>query len=146
MKTLLRFWFMGLLSVVILAGCGGGGGGTTGGDTTGAPSVVTKASSAVSATICPTGGIQVDAGIDDNKNGVLDPAEVDSTQYVCNGTNGTIGTSGANGLNALVAVTTEPSGANCTTGGKKVSVGPDTNGNGILDTAEIASSNYICNG
>jgi hypothetical protein len=90
--------------------------------------------------VCPTGGISVDAGVDNNGNGVLDTAEVTSTQFVCNGTAGT------NGFNALVSITTEPPSANCTTGGKKVSVGSDTNVNSILDNAEIISSSYICNG
>ncbi|WP_375323848.1 collagen-like protein [Flagellimonas sp. GZD32] len=34
---------------------------------------------------CTAGGIKVETGIDDNGNGTLDLAEVDSTEYVCNG-------------------------------------------------------------
>ncbi|SDX14683.1 DUF7151 family protein, partial [Flagellimonas zhangzhouensis] len=34
---------------------------------------------------CSAGGIKVESGIDDNGNGTLDLAEVDSTEYVCNG-------------------------------------------------------------
>jgi len=37
---------------------------------------------------CPTGGVSIDAGIDSNGNGVLDPSEITSTQYVCNGDKG----------------------------------------------------------
>ena len=142
MRNPRRFMFAGLLLLFVAAvsGCGSGGGATGGSNVSGENSVVTAVRNSVSAAVCPTGGISVDAGIDDNGNGVLDAAEVDSTQYVCNGTNGTTGT------NALVAVTTEPSGANCATGGKKVSVGPDTNANGALDASEITSSDYICNG
>ena len=34
---------------------------------------------------CPTGGTQIDSGIDSNSNGVLDADEVEQTSYVCNG-------------------------------------------------------------
>jgi hypothetical protein len=95
---------------------------------------------------CANGGISVDAGIDTNGSGVLDASEVTSTQYVCNGAAGTNGTNGTNGLAALVSVTTEPASTNCASGGKKVSVGLDSNGNGMLGNSEITSSDYICNG
>ena len=87
--------------------------------------------------ICPTGGITVQSGIDTNGNGVLDPSEVTSTQYVCNG---------ASGTTALVSMTAEPAGTNCANGGQKVSAGLDTNGNGILDASEVTTTGYVCNG
>jgi len=91
------------------------------------------------------------------------------TKYICNGATGvtgptgltgpqgpagpqgvvgTNGTNGTNGYNTLVKTTTELAGANCATGGTKVEVGLDINGNGILDAAEIisAQTKYICNG
>src|SRR5688500_17711103 len=34
---------------------------------------------------CPNGGTKVEAGVDDNKNGVLDSDEVINTTYVCDG-------------------------------------------------------------
>ena len=34
---------------------------------------------------CPNGGVRIDTGIDTNGNGVLDPSEIQSTAYVCNG-------------------------------------------------------------
>ncbi len=40
----------------------------------------------------------------------------------------------------------EPAGSNCGTGGIKLSFGPDTNGNAVLDAAEITSTSYVCNG
>ena len=92
---------------------------------------------------CPNGGVQVQIGTDTNNNGVLDPSEVVSTQYVCNGSNGTIG---SNGTTGLVKSTTEPAGANCANGGIKVETGTDTNNNGVLDPSEITATNYICNG
>jgi len=32
---------------------------------------------------CINGGTRIDVGLDDNRNSILDPAEIDSTQYVC---------------------------------------------------------------
>ncbi len=124
-----------------LTGCSGGGGGAAGPNSApGEHSVVAAVRNSAPMSACANGGISVDAGIDVNGNGILDPSEVTSTQYVCNGANGT------NGLNALVSVTTEPMGTNCANGGNKVNVGPDTNGNGVLDASEITSTDYICSG
>jgi hypothetical protein len=48
----------------------------------------------------------------------------------------------------LVKTTTEPTGANCATGGVKIEYGLDANGNGILDAGEINATltKYVCNG
>lgn len=64
------------------------------------------------------------------------------------GANGSNGANGADGKNALVSTTLEPAGANCATGGTKIEVGIDVNGNGILDAGEINASQtkYVCNG
>ncbi len=145
-KTLTRGNAAGLLlsAMLIISGCSGGGGGggsSAGGNTVSAEnSVVTAVRNSAPVSACPQGGIQVDAGIDDNGNGVLDPAEVDSTQYVCNGANG------SSGLTVLVSMTNEPAGTNCATGGKKISAGNDVNANNVLDAGEITSTDYICNG
>ena len=116
--------------VAIVSGCGGGRGSSpASGTASGENSVVTAVRNSVSATVCPTGGISVDAGIDTNSNGVLDTSEVTSTQYVCNGATGTSGTSGTNGTNGtdglsvLFSVTDELAGPNCASGGKKVTAG-----------------------
>jgi DNA-binding beta-propeller fold protein YncE len=37
---------------------------------------------------CPTGGAQVDAGIDNNRDGQLSDDEVDETTFICNGADG----------------------------------------------------------
>jgi alkaline phosphatase len=82
------------LVVVLLTACSGGGGGG-GGAATGGGNTVIAANSTIAVvrgaapvSACPNGGIQVDAGIDDNGNSILDPSEVNSTQYVCNGETG----------------------------------------------------------
>ena len=142
--VILAVLIMGALFAACSGGGGGGGGG--GGETTAMPSVATKVYSAVSTTICPSGGIQVDAGIDDNGNGILDPAEVDSTQYVCNGLNGTNGTNGSDGLTTRISVTSEPAGSYCSGGGLKITAGVDANGNGILDAGEAGTPSYVCSG
>lgn len=36
---------------------------------------------------CENGGQRIDTGVDDNRNGVLDPNEVDATAYICHGRN-----------------------------------------------------------
>jgi hypothetical protein len=64
------------------------------------------------------------------------------------GANGTNGSNGTDGKNALVSTTLEPAGANCASGGTKIEVGIDVNGNGVLDAGEINASQtkYVCNG
>src|SRR5688572_24592039 len=59
---------------------------------------------------CQYGGLKIEAGIDDNRNELLEPGEVDNTNYVCNGQPGN------NASKNLIKVTPEPSGANCSTG------------------------------
>ena len=140
MRNAMLCAFICVMLAIGIIGCStnGNSGGAT---ATNSESVATAVRNTAPVSICPNGGISVDSGIDINGNGLLDTTEVQNTQYVCNGTNATNGT---NGLNALVIVTSEPSGTNCPYGGSKVSVGLDSNSNGILDTSEITSSNYIC--
>lgn len=47
---------------------------------------------------CTDGGIKVESGQDTDGNGVLDPGEVTSTTYVCNGAEGPQGNPGPTGL------------------------------------------------
>lgn len=53
---------------------------------------------------------------------------------------------GVAGLNALVSIVTEPPSENCESGGAKISVGQDADANGILDSSEVESVSFICNG
>lgn len=67
----------------------------------------------------------------------------------CQGEDGVIGPAGedgTNGLNSLVNITNEASGTNCENGGIKVEVGIDGNSNGVLETDEVLSTTYVCNG
>lgn len=86
---------------------------------------------------CANGGQRIDIGADDNGNNILDPAEIETTSYTCNG---------ADAVAHLVDVTAEPAGANCATGGRRIDHGMDANGNNVLDPAEIAGTSYVCNG
>ena len=95
---------------------------------------------------CADGGLMIESGIDDNGDGTLDAAEVDTTTYVCNGEGGDPGDPGDPGVSALVNITDEPAGDNCASGGQMVEAGIDDNGDGILDPAEVDTTNYVCNG
>jgi len=109
---------------------------------------------------CEFGGTRIDAGRDDNGNGALDTDEIDSTQYVCDGT--AAGETGEpiddtlggveQGMNeggepsTLVDVSAEPAGVNCATGGQAIATGVDDDGDGVLDSDEVTDTTYICNG
>jgi hypothetical protein len=82
--------------------------------------------------------------------GATGPAGVAGPQGIQGvaGTNGINGVNGTNGLNSVALTAVEPAGANCASGGVKLEFGPDVNGNGLLDAAEIvpALTQYVCNG
>jgi hypothetical protein len=91
---------------------------------------------------CPHGGSVVSVGLDDNRNTVLDDAEVRQHTVVC--------------LRApieqppsppqvVVRLVPEPAGEHCSEGGTAVQSGPDHNGNGQLDDAEVSHTDYVCN-
>jgi len=62
------------------------------------------------------------------------------------GTHGENGSNGSSGLTTLATTTLEPEGDNCQSGGVKISVGIDINGNGVLEEVEKLETSYICNG
>jgi len=116
---------------------------------------------------CANGGQQITSGVDKNGNGVLDADadEVTATTYICNGAtgaagaagsdgatgaagaDGAAGATGATGASSLVRITAEPAGANCVNGGKKIEIGVDTNGDGVLEDSEVNAPQtaYTCN-
>jgi hypothetical protein len=79
--------------------------------------------------------------------GVPGPPGVPGPQGVP-GPTGATGIQGTPGKNTLILTTTEPAGANCSTGGVKQEYGVDANGNGTLEPGEIDATltKYICNG
>jgi len=93
---------------------------------------------------CPAGASRIQSGLDTNRNATLDLSEVTATTLICNGSNGA---AGSNGIGSLIAVVAEPAGVlHCAAGGSRITSGPDGNGNGVLDIAEVASTAYVCNG
>lgn len=88
---------------------------------------------------CASGGSRIDSGLDDNANGQLEAAEIVGSQYVCNG-------SGSSSAQSLIAISDEPAGTNCPNGGERFSAGRDTDTDGVLDSAEITSTGYACDG
>ncbi len=95
---------------------------------------------------CGSGaGFRVESGLDLNRNGALDTAEVRTTAYVCHGADGSNGTAGAAGANSLIR-TTDGAQVCGAYGGLKVESGVDANRNGVLDSAEVSNTGYVCNG
>jgi alpha-tubulin suppressor-like RCC1 family protein len=86
---------------------------------------------------CANGGVAVSWGVDDNANGVLDPSEVDDTEYRCS-------PAPAPAPRVLVRTATEPRGPNCEHGGTVVRSGIDANFNGSLDDDEATETAYVC--
>ncbi len=97
---------------------------------------------------CPGGGVRLQTGPDQNRNGELDDAEIDpaQTRYLCHGQPGRDGTDGRDAIPTLVALDPIAPGADCPAGGTAILTGPDTNGNGLLDPDEVQSTRPVCNG
>ncbi|WP_197477257.1 hypothetical protein, partial [Alcanivorax sp. HI0044] len=89
---------------------------------------------------CPSGGKRIETGQDDNADGILQAAEIDQSDYLCNGENGD------SAISSLVRVEQEAAGANCSAGGYVLHTGMDANANAYLDSSEISESHYVCNG
>lgn len=86
---------------------------------------------------CGNGGYKVTTGLDTNKNGQLDAAEVTATSYVCNG------------LNSLTRLSQLPSTHNpgpnqCEFGGTKIDSGLDLNGDKTLQDTEVQTTSVVC--
>lgn len=126
-----------LMSVVALAGCGDD-------EVPGENGI----SSLVSTTAepagdnCTNGGTRLDIGPDTNGDGVLDAEEITDTEFTCSGEDGDDGA----GSLTLVSTTAEAAGANCADGGQRVDFGIDDNGDGVLDSAEIDGTTFVCDG
>lgn len=96
---------------------------------------------------CPEGGQQIRTGPDTNQNGALDPPEVTSTTFVCDGADGQEEMDGIDGANgSLVRVSVEPPGSACLNGGSRIESGPDANRDGVLDPSEVVNTSFACSG
>jgi hypothetical protein len=104
--------------------------------------------------VCPAGGMVVTFGLDENENGSVDSGEETSTATICNGLVG----DGA--CAPVVVVTPLSAGTPCEAGGVQIEFGPDSGDigaggaggapagacDGMLDSAEISSTQVLCNG
>lgn len=86
---------------------------------------------------CQDGGTKIDLGLDLNHNNALDPNEIKTTNYICNGQDGYL---------SLTSIQEKSPDENCDNGGYIISSGLDINMNQVLDDEEIASSAIVCHG
>lgn len=112
---------LALLTMLVASACAGEDG----------VSYLTDLSDEAAGANCPSGGVKITTGPDDNGNGTLDGDEVAQTKYVC-------------GNRTLTDVVAEAPGTNCAAGGVKITQGADTNGDGTLQASEATSTQYIC--
>ena len=87
---------------------------------------------------CIYGGTKTEKGLDYNRDGVLNPDEIDPslTGYNC---------LGAGDFNTLIVVTEEPLGStDCALGGKKTETGLDLDKDGVLAQGEVTSTVFGC--
>lgn len=131
----IRFPAVSACLALALTACGGGGGNGGDAEVNAQPSTVHATAIIAPGPECPAGGVSVDSGIDDNGNGVLDAAEVDSTEIICNGEDGPA---------SLIALTDVPPGPDCANGGTRVEAGVDLNADGVLDAGEVTSQAFVC--
>lgn len=137
------FFYSIVAALLILGGCNGtGGAGTTGSSSGGHGSSMTAQDTIPPGDKrCPAGGVEIFYGIDDNGDGVLEEAERNGSEVICNGA------AGASGESTIVLQSAIAVGdATCPAGGIEISSGIDANGNGTLDADEISGSQVICNG
>lgn len=85
---------------------------------------------------CVEGGLLILTGVDQDGDGLLGPAEIAVTSYLCNA---------KAGESSLVRLDEEPAGSNCARGGVRVQSGLDTDGSGALEDPEVRYTQYVCN-
>lgn len=90
---------------------------------------------------CPAGGVRIEAGRDDDGDGMLDTSEIDTMSNACAGASGATGRAALTRLTALAANDTR-----CAAGGSQLDTGTDDDGDSTLDATEIDSTAYLCNG
>ncbi|MBN8229269.1 leucine-rich repeat domain-containing protein [Corallococcus macrosporus] len=83
---------------------------------------------------CEFGGTEIQTGLDQDRDGKLDDAEVTTTEYVCD----------AAPFKIRTRARVEPHGVNCELGGRTVESGLDRNDNGQLDDGEVATADFVC--
>lgn len=136
----------------MLSACGGGEGAT---ESPAAMEGMVSVLAVPPGSDCHWGGRQVQSGHDANGDGQLQPSEVWTTVYACDGAPGAPGATGATGAagaggpaggSALVITQVIPPGGTCAAGGSRVHLGTDANGDGVLAMTEVTSSVVLCGG
>jgi hypothetical protein len=96
---------------------------------------------------CEHGGLQVDTGLDMNRNGILEEFEIEQTQVLCsNDPSGDPGQDGQDGAPTLFSSAPEAPGDNCEFGGIALHWGVDLNLDGELTVQEVTDTDYVCHG
>lgn len=90
---------------------------------------------------CELGGIRIDSGFDHDRDGVLDPNEVNDTQFVCN-----IRADGRQSLVRIVNIQPGESGPCGFASGSRVLSGIDQNDDGTLQDSEVSAQAIVCSG
>jgi hypothetical protein len=126
------------VTVALAAGCGRSGSGSQAKvDVTPGGLTLLVARTAAPEGACLAGGEVVSAGLDADRDGVLDPEEIATSETVC----------GAE-LPAPPAVLTrtaaDPPGTRCAAGGTRVDAGLDRDRDGVLADREVDRTAYVC--
>jgi hypothetical protein len=87
---------------------------------------------------CEFGGVKIESGLDENRDGNLAHSEVKETQFVCE--------SGGSGTSQFAQTGEEPPGDNCASGGVWIATGVDEDSDQTLQESEIERLDYVCNG
>lgn len=104
------------------------------------PTPLLLAVTAAAAGACAGEGWLVTAGTDADSSGALEAGEVDATSPpICAQVPQT-----APEPATLVVTTAEAAGEHCAAGGLRITAGPDRDGSGVLDDAEVAVTTYEC--
>jgi len=95
--------------------------------------------------ICTDGGIRLDIGADNDRDGTLSQIEITTTSYICHGQSGQSGA-----MPQSITTQSTPSLVECSEGGSIISTGLDDGTgagiamNGVLEENEITQSTTIC--
>ena len=89
-------------------------------------------------------GLQIDLGIDENFNQILDDDEIQTTEIICHGVNGIDGSDGYN--SSVQSVDILPGDDNCEFGGVKITFYFDFDSNNSPSSDEIQGVSFVCHG
>jgi len=96
---------------------------------------------------CAAGGLRLEAGLDTDGSGSLEPLEVTTTRALCNGEPGAAANKGDPGLDSLIVTHPVDEGSDdCAAGGTRIDIGQDADRDGALSEAEISTTSYVCHG